>query len=787
MVPSSKYTSTEKTGNGFTVKVTDKTIAELFPLNADTDLSIAYTNTSHSEFNEISQFFGSGTFNVKPYLKDEILFSHSYRTSQSQADPAGYVDLCKLRAINMTAGKYQSNCYPYVIFINATQTSTAHNYYWYGINEREESATNRNLNTVYLVSDFDISKAIFTATIRGYTKQEYNKYINTGVSVSDHDIDLFDFINSPSDYYVCHFGLTCSFTWDDNNATWKTVHQNCRITPVLLFNGDTAKGITNVNNAYFAGAFSGSTETQMTSNVSQSVKHSSRTGTLSGKTMGQLYDQIIDTSWCIGRATDLILEPSITQDEWDAYNDITTAFSGTSDKKEFFDDYHYVLYGWESWAWNYDYGTQSGVPCHCTSYDLHLQRLIKGESVSALLASCGVYITDTSNLTTFNGYNISPSNLKSAHIKLGEMAADGRTTGVWINGTALDEYTGKNKSGSIVHGDYNPKPSTGGTGDELTEMLSRGQFYGSGLTKYYVDVPAAKLQKALGDWDNIETGKDVLQNLLSYKILCFPSTTFSNGITEPFVIAGTELKDENDTTITAKKLTSTGAVNLPNITITPTFNDFRDYAPYTKIQMFVPLCGWFDLPPWCMGRKINGEMYINPYSGTVRCLVRADGNVVAELGGNAAIDLPFNATAVGMKSAAVLSNLIQTAGAVGRAVMLPTVNTLAGAGSAALGAICAMNANYTESKGTMGDGSNVYGLYNVYIKITRPATVDNAGNNLVTIPAQYCHDYGRPCNKQLTLTAGDGYTQIMDANITGAMTDREKQMIIDGFKHGLIL
>lgn len=327
----------------------------------------------------------------------------------------------------------------------------------------------------------------------------------------------------------------------------------------------------------------------------------------------------------------------------------------------------------------------------------------------------------------------------------------------------------------------------GANGDELTDMLSRGQFYGSGLTKYYVDPPAAKLQKALGDWDNIETGKDVLQNLLSYKILCFPSTTFSNGMTDPFVIAGTELKDENNNTITAKRLTSTGAVNLPGITITPTFNDFRDYAPYTKIQMFVPLCGWFDLPPWCMGRRITGEMYINPYSGTCRCLVRADGNVVAELGGNASIDLPFNATAVGMKSAAVLSNLIQTAGAVGRAVMLPTVNTLAGAGSAALGAICAMNANYTESKGTMGDGSNVYGLYHVFIKITRPATVDTAGNSLVKIPAQYCHDYGRPCNKQLKLAAGDGYTQIMDANITGAMTDREKQMIIDGFRHGLIL
>lgn len=419
-------------------------------------------------------------------------------------------------------------------------------------------------------------------------------------------------------------------------------------------------------------------------------------------------------------------------------------------------------------------------------YTSKVQLTAPARQIIKLLAYCGCYFAD-------NNYNISGKTLSTMwndeHIYLGEMNGNARTTGNFIKGTDILTSNTINKGEFSSQTTFDPSGGGGGggTGDELTEMLSRGQFYGSGLTKYYVDVPAAKLQKALGDWDNIETGKDVLQNLLSYKILCFPSTTFSNGMTDPFVIAGTELKDENNNTITAKRLTSTGAVDLPRITITPTFNDFRDYAPYTKLQMFVPLCGWFDLPPWCMGRTISGEMYINPYSGTVRCLVRADGNVVAELGGNAAIDLPFNATAVGMKSAAVLSNLIQTAGAVGRAIMLPTVNTLAGAGSAALGAVCAMNANYTESKGTMGDGSNVYGLYHVFIKITRPATVDNTGNSLVTIPDQYCHDYGRPCNKQLKLAEGDGYTQIMDANITGSMTDREKQMIIDGFRHGLIL
>lgn len=329
-------------------------------------------------------------------------------------------------------------------------------------------------------------------------------------------------------------------------------------------------------------------------------------------------------------------------------------------------------------------------------------------------------------------------------------------------------------------------PSGGGNGDELVEMPSRGQFYGSGITTYYVNVPTAKLKTALGNWDNIQTGKDVLKNLISYKLFCFPTSTFTNGMLHDFVIAGTTLKDENDNNIQSAQLTQYGAVSLPSITIPKTFNDFRDYAPYTNLSMYIPLCGWFTLPPWCMGRTISGEMYINGYTGTLKCIVRADGNVVTELGGNASIDLPFAAEAVGMKAAAVLGNLINTAGSIA-SIANPSAGGVANVGTAVLGTVCALNANYTESKGTMGDGSNIAGLYHVYIKISRPATVDNNGNSLITIPTEYKRQYGLPCNKSLTLTPGDGYTQILDANITGNMTAREKQMIIDGFRRGLIL
>ncbi|MEE6208249.1 MAG: hypothetical protein VZR95_09375, partial [Alphaproteobacteria bacterium] len=146
-------------------------------------------------------------------------------------------------------------------------------------------------------------------------------------------------------------------------------------------------------------------------------------------------------------------------------------------------------------------------------------------------------------------------------------------------------------------------------------------------------------------------------------------------------------------------------------------------------------------------------------------------------GGSCAVDVPFVAQSVGSKAAAIISNM--TAGAVAMTTQNPQSIV-----SSTLGIATAFNANYTQIKGVMGDGSNIQGLDRVYIKVTRPAPTESANG---VISDKYKHERGIPCGKTLKLTAGDGFTQIMDANIDGAMTDREKQMIIDGFRHGLIL
>jgi hypothetical protein len=303
----------------------------------------------------------------------------------------------------------------------------------------------------------------------------------------------------------------------------------------------------------------------------------------------------------------------------------------------------------------------------------------------------------------------------------------------------------------------------------------------------YIKINAAGLASAddiasaISRFDIATIGKDLLRNFVAFK--CFAVLNIDDSVVRDIKVAGHTLKDENDNALQGEYIGAVKPIDFTAGTINPMYNDYRDYAPYTRIQMYVPFCGWFDLPSWCMGKHITGTMFTDLYNGTVKAVIYASQTVVAEVGGCCAFDIPFAAESTGMKAGAVISSALNTVAMTGATIAAPNIATGISAVSSAANFISAANSNGTTLKGVMGDGSNTNGLLHVYIKTTRPNSP--AGDK--KIPDTYKHEYGIPCYKELTLSAGDGFTQIMDANITGAMTDREKQMIIDGFKHGLIL
>lgn len=86
--------------------------------------------------------------------------------------------------------------------------------------------------------------------------------------------------------------------------------------------------------------------------------------------------------------------------------------------------------------------------------------------------------------------------------------------------------------------------------------------------------------------------------------------------------------------------------NFTSIPIFPKFgNSFLDYAPYTKMQLYVPFCGTIDIDAAdFMGRNLSVEMVIDFITGTVTAYVLANELVVTSLTGTCAIDIPITGT-----------------------------------------------------------------------------------------------------------------------------------------------
>lgn len=365
--------------------------------------------------------------------------------------------------------------------------------------------------------------------------------------------------------------------------------------------------------------------------------------------------------------------------------------------------------------------------------------------------------------------------------------------GGWVTGYT-DDMTKESEldgwHGSTVHA-VTPTPPAPIAGDNENEEVEMPLAYigGTGGFVQFIKINSAGLASAddisaaLSRFEITTIGKDLLRNFVSYKCFAVIKIDPNDTVTRQIKVDGHALTDENGNPLNGQVIGSVLPIDFTIGTPSRYFNDFRDFAPYTKLEAYVPFCGWFTLPSWCIGRKIHGTMFTDLYNGTVKAVIYASDTVVAEIGGCCAYDIPFVADATGAKAGAVISSALSTAAATAATVSLPNVSTGIAAATSAANTICAVNSNVTTLKGVLGDGSNLNGLLHCYLKITRPQSPTR--NNV--IPGTYKHEIGMPTYKEIKLASGDGYTQVNDANISGAMTAREKQMIIDGFRHGLIL
>lgn len=358
----------------------------------------------------------------------------------------------------------------------------------------------------------------------------------------------------------------------------------------------------------------------------------------------------------------------------------------------------------------------------------------------------------------------------------------------------LDGYSGSTKHDLPVTPPGPTPPPTPGDDDDNTDPIPTvGAPYSSGLARYYVttagSVILSHISQAMGEWNLKDSGKDLYKNIISCKLIKSPAPIPVSG-SEPFTVYGvTPQYEGSDITlpvVSDNPTASFGSYNIPR-----KFNDFRDYAPYTKVEIYLPYCGWTVLPSHVVGRSVSVTYYTDIIAATCKAVVYCGSNVVAESAGVIGLDIPMVTENAGAKAEAVTMGLLaygkaglQTALGVGAAVatkgkagVKQAVSGLGDVVSAYSQTAMAFNQNYTEINGKNGDGCCIAGISAIVIKITRPKYGSNTTPPYV--PSEYPHSTGYVSMKSAKVSSFTGLLvadNVDTSGISGA-TDREKQLI----------
>lgn len=222
-----------------------------------------------------------------------------------------------------------------------------------------------------------------------------------------------------------------------------------------------------------------------------------------------------------------------------------------------------------------------------------------------------------------------------------------------------------------------------------------------------------------------------------------------------------------------------------------------DYSPYTRISIFLPFCGYYDIETdEVMGKELKVKYRVDIASGSCIAFIIVNGSVFYQYTGNCSQQIPvtsadfnsflgnaFNvavATATSGASVAAAGSAVTEAntlagskgasaddilGAVDQRAQYDSVKTRAEGriGGAVVNAVVNSKPHFNHG-GSLSGSSGFLGCKKPYLIITRPNPM---------IPDMYGKFHGYPCNTTVVLGDLIGYTEVADIrlNIPEATVD----------------
>lgn len=211
---------------------------------------------------------------------------------------------------------------------------------------------------------------------------------------------------------------------------------------------------------------------------------------------------------------------------------------------------------------------------------------------------------------------------------------------------------------------YQPPKPDGGNGDEKDsgDLHNTGGFnkFPSCLTAYAMSLE--KFQSVLQSINSMyQTDPDgVKQWELDFKgsnpsdyIIGAYVSVCNFGLSEstyPITIGPVDLSATVPSMVANKILfTDSGYFDCGSVDIEPFYNDFRDYAPYTQLELYLPLCGNVDLDPaYFIGHSVSITYYYDYNTMSCSACIYRDGITLYKVvNGSIGAEIPLTSMRMG--------------------------------------------------------------------------------------------------------------------------------------------
>lgn len=223
--------------------------------------------------------------------------------------------------------------------------------------------------------------------------------------------------------------------------------------------------------------------------------------------------------------------------------------------------------------------------------------------------------------------------------------------------------------------------------------------------------------------------------------------------------------------------------DLGSISIDPFIGSFMDYAPYTKIDIYLPYIGFRTLDPAdVMGTTLNIKYIIDVITGGCNAVINVSGKgAIYQFNGSCIANVPLSAInysgAIQNAVSAVGSGITTVAGIASGNI---PVGIMGVAGLASNAANTAVNSKPTiQRSGAMGGAAGLCSVQFPYVVIERPR---------LSTPAGYNSFVGNTLNVTMQLSDCHGLTIVDNIHLDNVIcTDDERNELMSLLHQGVIL